>query len=294
MPLQIVAGMSGSGKLTAMSILEDSGYYCVYNLPPRFLVSFADIYGLSGSEPSNKIATVIELRTKEDFVEFYNAMEEMRKKDYPYQLIFLEADRDILLNRYKETRRIHPLMEDGITLEEAILEEKHFLENIREIADYVINTSKLLPAQLRRRLIPLLDNEGDISGIFVQVLSFGYKNGIPAEADFVFDVRGLRNPFYVPQLREYDGTNECIRDYVMEDESSHIYLKKLMEFVDFILPLSIKEGKSQLVIAFGCTGGKHRSVAFAEMLKEHLSEKSYRVSVEHRDKDKGLHGVKRF
>lgn len=294
MPLQIVAGMSGSGKLTAMNILEDSGYYCVYNLPPRFLVSFADIYGLSGNDASKKIATVIELRTKEDFAEFYTAMEAMKKKKYPYQLIFLEADKDILLNRYKETRRVHPLMEEGITLEEAIVEEKQFLSNIREIADYVINTSKLLPAQLRGRLIPLLDNGGANAGIFVQVLSFGYKNGIPAEADFVFDVRGLRNPFYVPELREYNGTNDCIRDYVMEDENSSVYLKKIKELMDLVLPLSIKEGKSQLVIAFGCTGGKHRSVAFAEMLKEYLSEKSYRVSVEHRDKDKGLHGVKRF
>lgn len=292
MALVIITGMSGAGKSRGINVLEDLGYYCVDNLPPKFLVSFADLYGMTDEKESRKIATVVDIRGKDMFPDFFKAMDELRKRDYPYKILFLDADENVLIKRYKETRRLHPLIDDqGVTLDEAIKQERKMLEHAREISDYVIDTSGLLPAQLKERMVAILSEDGNAKTMLVQMLSFGYKNGLPAEADIVFDVRCLPNPFYIPELRDYTGKDEKIRKYVMSFSESRTYFKKLVDMITFLLPLYVKEGKGQLVIAFGCTGGKHRSVLFAEMLGEHLEKNGWRTSIEHRDITKGLHGV---
>jgi len=291
MSLVVVTGMSGAGKSKAINTLEDMGYYCVDNLPPRFLVNFADLYGMADKEGTRKIATVVDVRGKEMFSDFFDAMEELKKKDYPYQIMFLDAEDAVLRKRYKETRRVHPLIEgDDLTLEEAIRKERNLMQKTKEISDYVIDTSSLLPAQLKQRIVSILESHEDNSGMLIQLISFGYKHGLPAEADLVFDVRFLPNPYYIAELKEHNGTESCIRDYVLGFSESTRFRRKLLEMIDFLLPLYQKEGKSQLEIAFGCTGGKHRSVLFAELLKEHLQKQNYRVLIEHRDIKSNRHG----
>jgi len=225
------------------------------------------------------------------FSDFFDAMEELKKKDYPYQIMFLDAEDAVLRKRFKETRRVHPLIEgDDLTLEEAIRKERNLMQKTKEISDYVIDTSSLLPAQLKQRIVSILESHEDNSGMLIQLISFGYKHGLPAEADLVFDVRFLPNPYYLPELKEHNGTEDCIREYVLGFSESTRFRRKLLELIDFLLPLYQKEGKSQLEIAFGCTGGKHRSVLFAELLKEHLQKQNYRVLTEHRDIESNRHG----
>lgn len=291
MALVVVTGMSGAGKSKAINTLEDLGYYCVDNLPPRFLVPFADLYGMADKEGTRKIATVVDVRGKEMFSEFYEAMEQLKEKDFPYRILFLDAEDSVLRNRYKETRRVHPLIEgDELTLEEAISKERILMQKTKDISDCVIDTSALLPAQLKQHIISLFERDKDATGILVQIISFGYKNGLPAGADLVFDVRFLPNPYYVEELRDQNGTANSIRKYVLSFPESKHFQRKLMNFIDFLLPLYEKEGKSQLVIAFGCTGGKHRSVLFAELLAEHLKKMKVRILTEHRDINKTRHG----
>ncbi len=291
MALVIVTGMSGAGKSKAVNTLEDLGYYCVDNLPPRFLVNFADLYGMTDKKEDKKIATVVDVRGKEMFSDFFEAMEELKKKEYPFQIMFLDAEDAVLRKRFKETRRVHPLIEENaVSLDEAIHRERALLQKTKEISDYVIDTSALLPAQLKERITAILNGDTDTSAMLVQLVSFGFKNGLPPEADIVLDVRCLPNPFYISELREHNGTESCIRDYVMTFRESRQLLRKFTDMIDFLLPLYQKEGKSQLVISFGCTGGKHRSVLFAELLKEHLQELHYRVITEHRDLNKTRHG----
>lgn len=291
MALVVITGMSGAGKSKAINTLEDCGYYCVDNLPPRFLVNFADLYGMTEQKESRKIATVVDVRGKEMFSDFFDAMEELKKRDYPYQIMFLDAEDSVLQKRYKETRRSHPLFEEGVvSLEEAIRQERKLMQKTRDISDYVIDTSAILPAQLRQRIISILEQGDQLSEMLVQLISFGYKHGLPADADLVFDVRFLPNPYYLPELKEHFGTEQCIRDYVMDFRESRQFQRKLFDLMDFCLPFYRKEGKSQLVIAFGCTGGRHRSVLFAELLKEHLMESGCRVTIEHRDMMINRHG----
>ncbi len=292
MALVIVTGMSGAGKSRAMDILEDMGYYCVDNLPPKFLVNFADLYGMTENKEAKKIATVVDVRGKAMFHEFFEAMEELKKKEYPYHILYLDAEDKVLIKRYKETRRVHPLIEESKqTLQSAIQQERELMEATKEISDYVIDTTRLLPAQLRERMLSILADHSKENALLVQMLSFGFKNGLPAEADLVFDVRCLPNPFYLPELRDFTGKDECIREYVLKFEESREYFSKICDMIEFLIPLFVQEGKSQLVIAFGCTGGKHRSVLFAEMLKEFLQKKGFRTGAEHRDIERGLHGV---
>lgn len=291
MSLVVVTGMSGAGKSKAINTLEDMGYYCVDNLPPRFLVPFADLYGMADQEGTKKIATVVDVRGKEMFSDFFEAMDALKKKDYPYQIMFLDAEDAVLRKRYKETRRVHPLIEgDDLTLEEAIRKERTLMQKTKEISDYVIDTTSLLPAQLKQRIVSILESDPEANSMLIQMISFGYKHGLPAEADLVFDVRFLPNPYYLPELKEHNGTEKCIRDYVLSFPESTRFRRKLLELIDFLLPLYQKEGKSQLVISFGCTGGKHRSVLFAELVKEHLQKQNYRVLTEHRDIQSNRHG----
>ena len=289
MALVVVTGMSGAGKSKAINTLEDLGYYCVDNLPPQFLVNFADLYGMSESHESKKIATVVDVRGKESFPDFFEAMNRLREKAYPFKVLFLDADDTVLCNRYKETRRAHPLIDSCGSTEDAIRLERELMTPAKAIADYVIDTSKLMPAELRENITSILEGD-EQSGLQIQLISFGYKNGLPKEADLVFDVRFLPNPFYVPSLKEHNGTEKCIEEYVMQSLTSKRFRSKLFSLVEFLLPLYKKEGKSRLVIAFGCTGGKHRSVLFARMLAERLEKNGWHVLVTHRDIKSTRHG----
>ena len=212
-------------------------------------------------------------------------MAELRRRHIPYRILFLEAASEVLLRRYKETRRRHPLLEecDG-SLEDAIREERRLLMPIRQSADYVIDTTSLSPSQLRGRIVSIF--EGDIVPMLISCLSFGFRNGLPHDADLVFDVRCLPNPYYVPELKEHDGTEKAVYDYVMDSPESHEMVQKLEELLAFSIPLYQREGKSQLVIAVGCTGGRHRSVAVACRLAAHLRQLGYKIELSHRDKDR--------
>ncbi|HAJ96545.1 MAG TPA: RNase adapter RapZ [Ruminococcus sp.] len=288
MQLVIVTGMSGSGKSTVMKVMEDIGYYCIDNLPPILIEKFIELCKQSGGN-LNKVAIALDIRTGDMFSEIYHTLRELRS-EMPEQLkvVFLETADDILLKRYKETRRRHPLFDTCNSLEEAIQLERERLQPLRSMVDYYIETSHLSTAQLGVEVRNLfLENETD--SMLVKVMSFGYKYGISTESDVVFDVRCLPNPFYIPELKHHTGCEICVRDYVMQFEQSQQLLTKITDLMEFLLPLYIAEGKSQLVIAFGCTGGKHRSVTFAELVGDFLREKGYRVHKLHRDITKGNH-----
>lgn len=287
MALVIITGLSGAGKSVAINALEDMGYYCVDNLPAKFLVSFADLYGMTEKNEEKKIATVIDIRGKDTFGDVYQAMEELSRRRYPYHVMFLDCDTQVLLQRYKLTRRRHPLMEDSnLSMEEAIAEERDWLKKIRIQSDYLIDTSTLKPAQLREKIMGILSEEPDSDSLLVRSVSFGFKEGIASDADLVFDVRCLPNPYYIEELKNHTGLEDCIREYVFGFEESRELLSRVLELLDFLLPLYRKEGKRELVVAFGCTGGQHRSVCFAEALAAHMRETGQRVVVNHRELEK--------
>lgn len=282
MQLVIVTGMSGSGKSTVMKVMEDIGFYCIDNLPPLLIPKFVDICEQTGGS-LNKVAVAVDIRTGDMFSEVYTTLKELRREMQRHlKIIFTEASDEMLLRRYKETRRRHPLMDKCSTLEEAITLEREQLQPLRSISDYYIETSKLSASQLGTEIRELfLENQTD--SMLVKVMSFGYKYGLSTEADLVFDVRCLPNPFYIPELKTHTGCEECVRSYVMNFAQSKELLNKLTDLLDFLLPLYIAEGKSQLVVAFGCTGGKHRSVTFAELVGDAVRAKGYRVHKLHRD-----------
>ena len=282
MQLVIVTGMSGSGKSTAMKSLEDIGFYCIDNLPPLLIPKFVDVCEQTGGS-LNKVAVAIDIRTGDMFADIFTTLkmlrEEMRSQ---LKVLFMEAADEALIRRYKETRRKHPLLEKCSSLEEAIRLEREQLHPLQSVSDYYIETTRLSTAQLGAEIRELfLENQTD--SMLVKVMSFGYKYGVSTEADLVFDVRCLPNPFYVPELKTHTGCEDCVRDYVMRFPQSQELLAKLTDLLDFLLPLYIAEGKSQLVVSFGCTGGKHRSVTFAELIGNTLRDKGYRVHKLHRD-----------
>ena len=284
MELLIVTGQSGAGKTRVINALEDIGFYCVDNIPPALLGGFADLAYAPSAARRDRTAIVIDARSGKMFRELPDALAELRRRHIPYRILFLEATSEVLLHRYKETRRRHPLLEecDG-SLEDAIREERRLLMPIRQSADYVIDTTSLSPSQLRGRIVSIF--EGDIVPMLISCLSFGFRNGLPHDADLVFDVRCLPNPYYVPELKEHDGTEKAAYDYVMDSPESHEMVQKLEELLAFSIPLYQREGKSQLVIAVGCTGGRHRSVAVACRLAAHLRQLGYKIELSHRDKD---------
>ena len=284
MELLIVTGQSGAGKTRVINALEDIGFYCVDNIPPALLGGFADLCYAPASH-HGRTAIVVDSRSGKMFRELPRALEELRRRRIPYRILFLEAADGVLLRRYKETRRRHPLLDecDGC-LEDAIREERRLLEPIRESADYMIDTTALSSAQLRGRIVAIF--EGETTPMLISCQSFGFRNGLPQDADLVFDVRCLPNPYYVPELKEHDGTEQPVCDYVMSAPESHEMLRRLEELLAFSIPLYQNEGKSQLVIAVGCTGGRHRSVAIACRLTAYLRGLGYRVELSHRDKDR--------
>lgn len=288
MQLLIVTGMSGSGKSCVMDVMEDIGYYCIDNIPPKLISRFVDICRKSDSG-INKIAVAVDIRTGDMFAEIYHSWQLLRENDkLDVKVLFIEASSEVLIKRYKETRRRHPLDEkfDG-NLHDAIRYEKMQLSQLREIADYYIETSELSSGQLKEQVKEIFLNRSSDS-LNIKVMSFGFKYGVSLESDLVFDVRCLPNPYYIENLRSHTGCDECVRDYVMSFEQSRELFDKLKDLIDYLIPLYVHEGKSQLVIAFGCTGGKHRSITFAELMARHLSENNYKVHKYHRDiaKDK--------
>ena len=286
MKFLIVTGLSGSGKSGAVNALEDIGYYCIDNIPPQLIPKFADICMQSNGQ-MDKVAIVTDIRGGDMFYQLDGGLEYLRHSGPDVKLLFLDASDDVLIKRYKETRRRHPLDEQCHgSLLSAITKERSVLSGIREAADYYIDTSDMTMAQLRDTVTDLfMDNPDD--RMAVKVMSFGFKYGMCREADIVLDVRCLPNPYYIPELKKHTGLESCVRDYVMSFEQSKELEKKLRDLIDFLLPLYRHEGKTSLVIAFGCTGGKHRSVTFAENMHTYLEEKGVRTRVTHRDIEVG-------
>ncbi len=277
--------MSGSGKSSAVKVLEDIGYFCIDNMPPQLIPNFAEICNNNGE--ITKVAIVTDIRGGTLFLELPECISGLLNTDgIDVKVLFLEASKEVLMNRYSETRRKHPFDEvSGGDLSKAIDAEEELLSDIRANADYIIDSSLLTTAQLKGQIAELfLDKPSD--SIIVSCMSFGFKYGVPGEADLVFDVRCLPNPFYIPELKHKTGLDAEVRDYVMKFEQSQTLESKIRDMVDFLLPCYISEGKSRLVIAFGCTGGKHRSITFAERTAAYLRDKECKVRIVHRDIEK--------
>ena len=284
MKLVIVTGMSGAGKTVALKMLEDIGFYCVDNLPISLVDKFVQL--VSGGTDIKKTALGLDIRSGEELENLDEILENWRGSDVDVQVLFFDANDAVLIKRYKETRRVHPLAGVG-RLENGIEKEREKLAFLKNEADYIIDTSMLLTRELRKELEKIFLQDARYKNMYVTVLSFGFKYGVPEDADLVFDVRFLPNPYYDEHLRPLTGQVQAVRDYVMRGTTAEIFLKKLYDMIDFLLPNYINEGKNQLVIAVGCTGGKHRSVTIARALYEHLEAVGeYGIRIDHRDIEK--------
>ncbi len=278
----IVTGMSGAGKTTALKMLEDMGYFCVDNLPISLIEKFADLAFAPGSE-IEKVALGVDIRSGQALDEIEKVLEQLAMEGRNYEILFLDASDEVLVKRFKETRRRHPLAKDG-RVDKGIVEERERLKYLKRNAEYILDTSQLLTRELKGELDKIFVQNKEFKNLVITILSFGFKYGIPADCDLVFDVRFLPNPFYVEELRQKSGNDREVQDYVMGYEVSGKFLEKLTEMLDFLIPNYVLEGKNQLVIGVGCTGGKHRSVTLANKLYEKLSAQSeYSVKIEHRD-----------
>ena len=283
MNFYIISGMSGSGKSRAMATLEDLGYYCVDNMPVALIPAFAEICMAATGGKYERVALAVDVRAGKDIVHLQAACDQIKNIGCEYKIIYLETSTPILINRYKATRRKHPLMEKGMSMTAAIEKEREMLSGLRDRADFVVDTTGLSAAGLRERLLTLFSGteSGEVFEVIVQ--SFGFKYGIPPESDLVFDVRFLPNPYYEMSLRERNGTDPEVRDYVFRGGTADVLMRYLTGMIDFLLPRYIAEGKANLIISIGCTGGKHRSVAITEALSEHLRRQEYGVVTMHRD-----------
>lgn len=278
----IVTGMSGAGKSTALKTLEDLGYFCADNLPLPLVEKFAELFTASETE-YNKAALGVDIRSGSEISMMQQVLERLTVKGIDYEILYLDAGEKVLLKRYKETRRSHPLARDG-RIAEGIQQERKELGFLKEQADYIIDTSMILTRELRSELEKIFVNRQEYRNIYITILSFGFKYGIPADSDLVFDVRFLPNPFYIEGLKEKTGLDQEVQDYVMKFELAGEFLHKLEDMIDFLLPNYVSEGKNQLVISVGCTGGKHRSVTLAQKLYEHLEGYAeYGIKLIHRD-----------
>ena len=284
MEFVIITGLSGSGKSQTVNVLEDAGFFCIDNMPPQLIPKFAEICRENGT--IDKIALVTDIRGGSLFLNLQENIEQLREDNINAKVLFVSADHDEIKRRYKETRRKHPLLDiaDG-DIDKAIDAETDILTPIRQSADYFIDTTHMNTNNLREAVRNLFVE--DISDtLLISCVSFGFMHGIPAEADLVFDVRCMPNPYHVPDLRNFTGLDQCVQDYVMSFEVSREMRAKLFDMIDFLLPQYIAEGKSQLVIAVGCTGGRHRSVTYTEQLYSHLKENGYKARILHRDVNK--------
>lgn len=274
--------MSGAGKSSVLKMLEDAGYYCIDNLPVPLMPKLVELLREPQSE-IEKIALGIDIRNGKNFVEVERMLQEWRDLGLEIEVLFMEASDKELVKRYKETRRIHPVQGEG-RVETSISRERLSMENIKKDATYIIDTSQLLTRELKEEIIKIFVKGEEYKNLYVTILSFGFKNGLPADADLVFDVRFLPNPYYIEELRRKSGNDQVVQDYVLDNEKAQEFLKKLQDMVEFLIPSYIREGKSQLVIAIGCTGGKHRSVTIANELYKVLEEnESCGIRIEHRD-----------
>ena len=279
----IVTGMSGAGKITALKIFEDNGYYCVDNLPIDLIENFADLLFSQTSE-KNKVAIGVDIRSGNNLDRINEVLENLRIKDQNYEILFLDCNNSTLIKRFKETRRSHP-MGDADSVENEINTERKKLAFLRKQADYIIDTSNLLVRNLRTEIEKIFVMNKEYRNLFVTIMSFGFKFGVPADCDLVFDVRFLPNPYYIPELKPKTGEDKEVQDFVLDSEVSKEFLEKLTDMVKFLIPNYIDEGKNQLVIGIGCTGGHHRSVTVAKELYKQLdsADAGYGIRIAHRD-----------
>ena len=282
MKLLIVTGMSGSGKSMVLNALEDIGYYCIDNLPPKLLINFTEFQN-EMSDISSKIAITIDSRSQSMFLALQSIFDSLKERHVEFSTLFIDCDEVTLLKRYKETRRSHPLMRVSTdSLSSAIAQEKELMNSIKLTCDYLVDTTMLSASQLKSNIFELF-KDGKEDEMKIQFVSFGFKFGVLTDADVVFDLRCLPNPYYVEELREKTGETTEVRDFVMSFEKTQGLMSQIKSYLDYSIPLYISEGKSQLVVGLGCTGGKHRSVTFAHLLNEHYNEQGYRCYSSHRD-----------
>lgn len=284
MEFVIISGMSGAGKTSALHIMEDIGYYCVDNIPTSLLQTLYKLCKDSSDKAMKRVAVVVDVRGNGDYEVMYDDLENFKKNNEGVSILYIDAKVDSLIVRYKETRRRHPLTErlkDG-SVAAAVKEEQRLLVPVKTLADYSIDTTFMSIKQLRERIISMF-LEKSSNSIMITFMSFGFKYGIPLESDLIIDVRCLPNPFYIAELKEHTGLEKCIQDYVLDSEETQEFVKRLIDWLDYSLPLYLKEGKSELVVGIGCTGGKHRSVTIAELLDNYFMEKGYKCIVQHRD-----------
>lgn len=279
----IVTGLSGAGKSRAIDAMEDIGFYCADNIPPKLISTFYDLCKQVKDDSMNKVAVVTDIRGGGMFSGLLEALDKLKENECKYKILYLDARDHVLVRRFKETRRKHPLSENYLgSVSEAVNLEREVLKPIKERADYIIDTSFISPAQLKKRISGLF-LEDTAFALMVNCTSFGFKYGTPSEADLVFDVRCLPNPYYVEELKNHTGLDESVREYVVKWDQTKGFIEKWISLIDYMLPLYRDEGKSQLVIAIGCTGGKHRSVCLAQYLYNHMLKLNQRASVHHRD-----------
>jgi len=284
MQFVILTGMSGAGKSTVLKFLEDIGFFCVDNLPPSLITKFIELCSKPGTE-INQVALGIDIRGGKLFDDLFTCLSEIKNENHNFKILFLDASDEVLLKRFKESRRNHPLAK-GERLISGIKTERELLCNVKKKADYIIDTSYMLSRQLKEKINDIFIENKDFDSLMITVLSFGFKYGIPKDSDLVFDVRFIPNPFYVNELKLLTGNDAPVRNYVMSYDESQVFLSKLNDMIDFLIPNYIKEGKNQLVIAIGCTGGKHRSVTLANELYYALQKSGHSAVINHRDIDK--------
>ena len=282
MEFVIISGLSGAGKSKAASIMEDMRFFCVDNLPAPLIPKFAEL-GMGGNGEYDRVVLVTDIRGGTRFDGLFQALDGLRAMQCEYRIVFMDASDQVIIRRYKETRRSHPLAEECSSLEEAIALEREMLAPLKEKADWVIDTSGLSTRALKGALLRMFSKNSAERSMEVRVMSFGFKHGIPAEADLVFDVRFLPNPYYVAELRPLTGLDPGVRDYALSSRQSQEFLEKLKEFVCYLLPRYVEEGKTSLTVAVGCTGGHHRSVAVAHALADTIRGLNYPVNESHRD-----------
>lgn len=280
--LIIITGMSGAGRTEAMHTFEDLGYFCIDNLPPSLLINLVSL----ASHPDGtqrKLAVVCDLRSREFFPELIEELKRISEAGLTYVVLFLDSDTKSLLARFKQTRRRHPLCDGGMTIVAGIEKERALLEDAKGIADYVLDTAGMKPQVLRKKIRSLFSSEDEIEGLKVSVFSFGFKHGMPMDADILIDVRFLPNPYYENDLRTLLGTDEAVRDFVLSNEQTKEFLEKWHALLDVVMPGYVEEGKNYISIGLGCTGGQHRSVTLAQETYEYLAAKGYSVTITHRD-----------
>ena len=280
----IVTGMSGAGKTSVLKFLEDINFFCVDNIPPALLPKFAELcYEQKGE--IERVAMGIDIRGGKLFNDLFQELSSLEEKGYQYEILFLDASDDVLIKRYKETRRSHPLSRNG-SIQEGIRKEREMLRDVKTKSTYIIDTSQILTRQLKEQINSIFVDNKNYENLVITIQSFGFKYGIPTDSDLVFDVRFLPNPFYIQELKELTGNDEPVSSYVMRFEESQIFRKKLVDMMEFLIPHYIKEGKNNLVISIGCTGDKHRSVTLANALYAALDKEKHTVLLKHHDIEK--------